>query len=137
VREELPPGEAPVQPPTAERELKKTLADVRRELELTREETVRLHARLHKLEGAGASQTPVEDSPADDDEPTTLGEVRVNLNTASVDELMALPGLGRRAAERIVAHRETRGPFTSVSGLLAVEGFHHDRIRRFGNRAVV
>jgi competence protein ComEA len=141
LRDALPPDTAPVTPPTAERELKKTLADVRRELEQTREETVRLHARLHKLEGAGAVAGTAQ--PADEGEepePTTTAgqrDVRVNLNTASVDDLMALPGLGRRAAERIVAHRETRGPFTSVSGLLAVEGFHHDRIRRFGDRAVV
>lgn len=129
-----PPGTALAQPPSPERELKKTLAEVRRELELTREETARLRARINRLEGEPA---PAASAEAADLPPSDPGELRVNINTASVDELMALPGLGRRAAERIVEYRERRGPFTAVKGLLGVEGFNVDRIKRFGNRAVV
>jgi competence protein ComEA len=132
-----PPGTELAQPPSPERELKKTLAEVRRELELTREETARLRARIGRLEGPAAPAAEPEARLSEVQADDAPGELRVNLNTANVDELMALPGLGRRAAERIVEYRESRGPFKSVSGLLAVEGFHHDRIRRFGTRAVV
>jgi competence ComEA-like helix-hairpin-helix protein len=69
--------------------------------------------------------------------PRSAGDGRVNLNTASVDELMLLPGLGRRAAERIVAHREANGPFTSLDDLHGVEGFHDERIRRIADSAHV
>jgi competence protein ComEA len=62
---------------------------------------------------------------------------RVSLNTASVEQLMTLPGLGRRAAERLVAHREANGPFASLEDLQAVQGFHSDRIRRIAGSAGV
>jgi competence protein ComEA len=46
----------------------------------------------------------------------------VDVNTAGVEELAQLPGLGPSTAQRIVVHRTTRGPFTSVEGLLDVPG---------------
>ena len=52
----------------------------------------------------------------------TLGGARVNINTASVKELMTLEGVGRRVAEKIVEYRETRGPFKKPEDLRKVEG---------------
>lgn len=46
----------------------------------------------------------------------------VNLNTATVDELDALPGVGPATAAAIVAYRDTNGPFASVEGLAEVRG---------------
>lgn len=46
----------------------------------------------------------------------------VELNRATVEELMELPGIGPVLAERIVAFREQHGPFTSVEDLLQVPG---------------
>lgn len=46
----------------------------------------------------------------------------VNVNTASMTELAQLPGLGPTTAARVVEHRRTHGPFTSVDGLLDVPG---------------
>jgi len=45
-----------------------------------------------------------------------------NVNTASALELAQVPGLGPATAARIVEHRETRGPFTSIEALLDVPG---------------
>lgn len=50
------------------------------------------------------------------------GGERVNLNTASVDELTALPMIGRSRAARIVDYRETREPFRAADDLLKVRG---------------
>ncbi len=50
------------------------------------------------------------------------GGGRVNLNAATATELQALPGIGPSLAERIVAHREQRGPFRTVKDLLKVSG---------------
>lgn len=55
---------------------------------------------------------------------------QVSLNSASVDELMTLPGVGRRAAERIVESREADGPFQSIDDLSRVEAFHTERVDR-------
>lgn len=46
----------------------------------------------------------------------------VNLNRASTDELQLLPRVGPVTAEKIIAHREQNGPFTSVEQLLEVPG---------------
>jgi len=46
----------------------------------------------------------------------------VDLNTAGVSELDALPGIGPVLAQRIVDHRAREGPFTSVDQLDDVPG---------------
>lgn len=46
----------------------------------------------------------------------------IDLNTAGVQELTRLPGIGTVTAERIVEWRERNGPFTSPEDLLYVEG---------------
>ncbi|MBI2299672.1 MAG: ComEA family DNA-binding protein [Armatimonadetes bacterium] len=47
---------------------------------------------------------------------------RVNLNTASLEELMTLPGVGEVTARRILAYRAAHGPFRDPRGLLQVRG---------------
>lgn len=47
---------------------------------------------------------------------------RVCLNTAALEELLALPGVGEKTAERILAYRDTYGKFVTVEQLLDVEG---------------
>jgi competence protein ComEA len=46
----------------------------------------------------------------------------LNINTATVDELDELPGIGEVIAERIVAYRERNGAFSSVDELAEVSG---------------
>jgi competence ComEA-like helix-hairpin-helix protein len=62
---------------------------------------------------------------------------KVNLNTASVEQLMTLPGIGRRAAERILERRSAAGAFGSLDDLRDVEGFHGERIARIADHAEV
>jgi competence protein ComEA len=46
----------------------------------------------------------------------------VNLNTATLEELDGLPGVGPAIAQAIVDHRAAHGPFASVEELLEVRG---------------
>lgn len=46
----------------------------------------------------------------------------VNINTATSEELQALPGIGRTRAEAIVAYREEHGPFVYPEDLRKVSG---------------
>ena len=46
----------------------------------------------------------------------------VSLNSATIDQLDALPGIGPALAQRIVSFRETHGPFTSIDQLGDVSG---------------
>ena len=47
---------------------------------------------------------------------------KLNLNTAGVEQLKTLPGLGEVRAQAIVSHREDNGSFPSVDALLDVSG---------------
>jgi competence ComEA-like helix-hairpin-helix protein len=47
---------------------------------------------------------------------------RVDINAADVTTLMTLPGIDRTVAQRIVAYRETHGPFRRAADLRKVEG---------------
>ena len=47
---------------------------------------------------------------------------KININTASVEELATLNKVGDKTAARIVAYREANGPFNSVDDLMNVKG---------------
>lgn len=46
----------------------------------------------------------------------------ININTASTQELTALPGVGEVIAERIVNYREAHGAFVTIYDITAVSG---------------
>jgi competence protein ComEA len=54
--------------------------------------------------------------------PTPPAGAPVNINTASVEELDALPGIGPTAAKAIVDYRTANGPFARVEDLLKIPG---------------
>src|SRR5438270_5965089 len=56
--------------------------------------------------------------------PHLQNDERINLNTASVEELMRLPGIGPTIAARIVEHREKHGPFKRPQDVIIVRGMH-------------
>lgn len=47
---------------------------------------------------------------------------RINVNTATMEQLMFLPGIGKAMAGRIIEYRERFGPFRQVEDLLKVKG---------------
>jgi competence protein ComEA len=55
---------------------------------------------------------------------------KVNVNTATVEQLTAVPGIGPTLAARIVEHRQKSGPFRSTADLLNVKGIGEKSLAR-------
>ena len=49
-------------------------------------------------------------------------EKLININTATKESLMTLPGIGESRAESIIAYREQNGYFSSVEDIMKVSG---------------
>ena len=64
-------------------------------------------------------------------EESAAGGPRININSASAEELDALPGIGEVMAGRIIAFRESNGPYRSVDDLIHVQGISAKTIERF------
>ena len=62
-------------------------------------------------------QTPVRLPPVE-----PLAPAKVNVNTADLAALEALPGIGPELAQRIVDYRQAHGPFAQIEDLLDVSG---------------
>jgi competence protein ComEA len=54
--------------------------------------------------------------------PTGTTSTRVNINSATSDQLDALPGVGPATAKAIISHRTRKGPFSKVEELMNVPG---------------
>ncbi len=95
--------------------------------------------------GHGEANAPPTRPPACHDTPGCSGtrapgvtaDGRIILNTASVDELVALPGVGKRRAAAIVALRKRLGRFRRVRDLLRVRGIGFRSLRKITPLVVV
>lgn len=50
------------------------------------------------------------------------GEEKININTATAEQLTKIKGVGPKLAAAIVEYREKNGPFESVDALTKVKG---------------
>ena len=64
-----------------------------------------------------------------DVEPTST-RCRIDLNIADADELALLLGIGEKLAQRIMAYRESQGPFETADDLANVSGIGLSKVRR-------
>jgi competence protein ComEA len=62
---------------------------------------------------------------------------RVNLNTATLEQLDALPGVGPAIAQRIIDSRQAEGPFRQVDDLTRVDGIGAKTLERLRDQVTV
>jgi competence protein ComEA len=86
------------------------------------------------LLGLGLILLPIT-APAQQSKPVVAE--KVNLNTATPEQLQSLPGVGPALAERIIAYRSKVGKFSKIEEILNVKGIGEKMYTRFKDRLVV
>jgi competence ComEA-like helix-hairpin-helix protein len=62
---------------------------------------------------------------------------KLDVNTASVQQLQKVPGIDRTLAQNIVTFRDTNGPFSSVDELARVKGMDQQKLSSIRNYVTV
>lgn len=56
---------------------------------------------------------------------------KVDVNTASLEELINIPYIGSYTAERIIEYRQDKGPFTSLEEIKKIKGIKEKNFKKF------
>jgi competence ComEA-like helix-hairpin-helix protein len=84
-------------------------------------------------ENSSVAEPPPRPSPARREGAQPRADRRVNVNTATVEELATLPGIGGELAQRIIAER----PYGKVDDLLRVNGIGQGKLKQLRGRVKV
>ena len=57
--------------------------------------------------------------------------MKISVNQGDVEDLMNLPGIGKKTAEQIIEYREQNGLFQSPEDLLRVKGIGEKKLEKF------
>lgn len=98
----------------------------------SQEQAENLPAESEETRTEGAAEEPKAEGPASETAEPSKGKEagnreasdggKVNLNTAGLEELTALKGIGEGRAQAILEYRDQNGPFAKVEDIMLVSG---------------
>ena len=62
---------------------------------------------------------------------------KVNLNSATLEQLQTLPGVGPSLAKKILEHRTKNGKFNKIEEIINVKGVGEKKFQKMRDRLVV
>ena len=94
-----------------------------------------------KMSDGTVIYVPNKNEPQPNNERTVIAKksdsAKINLNTATANELQMLEGIGAKKAEHIIAYRETHGHFKDVTELKGIPGIGDKRIESLKDKLLV
>jgi competence protein ComEA len=61
----------------------------------------------------------------------------ININTATIEELDTLPGIGPSTAQKIIEYRESAGPFAAIENIMDVTGIGEAKFAKIKDQITV
>ncbi len=65
------------------------------------------------------------------------GSGLININTATLEQLCSLPGIGEGKAQNIIAYREEKGSYASIEEIMNVDGIKEGLFEKIRDRITV
>lgn len=95
--------------------------EVSRFLEVKEEEKIKEEHCIQKEEDAIINDACIEDD-SDMEKEAVLNNTKISINTATIDELQTLPGIGEAKAKDIISYREENGSYQTIEDIMNVSG---------------
>ncbi len=64
-------------------------------------------------------------------------QIKVNINTANLEKLQTLPGIGASTAQKIIEYREQNGKFQNIEDIKNVSGIGDSKFNNIKDKIIV